>query len=105
VQPQELAKQIRNPGYSGLQIGGVQGVQGAVSPVWGNPPHPHTSPQGEPLPLYTELVGSLMHRHLHRIGLALLFTIGVIVWDQQQGHSFPQQHDSDIPTLPQTTQP
>ena len=31
------------------------------------------------------------HRHLRRISLALLFTIGIIAWDQRQGLSSQSQ--------------
>lgn len=32
-----------------------------------------------------------MHRCLHRIGLSLLITTGVIAWNQQQSQSFSQE--------------
>lgn len=31
-----------------------------------------------------------MRRHLNRLGLSLLFTLGVVAWNQQQTHSFSQ---------------
>lgn len=31
-----------------------------------------------------------MHRHLNRLGLSLLLTVGVVAWNQQQTHSFSQ---------------
>lgn len=36
------------------------------------------------------LAFSPMHRHLNRLGLSLLLTFGVVVWNQQQTHSFSQ---------------
>jgi ankyrin repeat protein len=38
-----------------------------------------------------------MHRHLNRLGLSLLLTFGVVVWNQQQMHSFSQSPSQPAP--------
>lgn len=41
-----------------------------------------------------------MHRCLHRLGLSLLLTIGVIAWNHQQSHSFSQTVPLFFPSTP-----
>lgn len=46
-----------------------------------------------------------MRRHLNRLGLSLLLTVGVVAWNQQQTHSFSQaaQQSSQLFSTTQTT--